>query len=156
LEFIGMPETSRLKSRDTLHLNKSDSPQRTDAQIVKPASNITLAPWKIILHIGADSLIAVRLEVAQQLIMGRADIIDGHRPGLDLSPYGAQDAGVSRRHAVLVNAEDGLYICDLISTNGTHVNGYGLQPNKLYKLNRGDRIECGKMHITLQVMTRAG
>src|SRR2546421_12437455 len=111
-----MPETSRLNSRDTLHLEKDNAPQLPGAQTVKPAPHTRLASWQIILHIGTESLTAVRLEVAQQLMIGRTDLLEGHTPGLDLSPHGAQDAGVSRRHAVLINAEEGLYMCDLVST----------------------------------------
>jgi pSer/pThr/pTyr-binding forkhead associated (FHA) protein len=111
-------------------------------------------PWRIILHIGADSLASVGLEVnSNSIVVGRGDPAEGHTPGLDLGPFGAQDAGVSRRHAVIFASDESLFIRDLGSTNGTFVNGYALEPNQPYRLSEGDRIEFGQLLLTFRVVS---
>jgi hypothetical protein len=91
------------------------------------------------------SFSSVRLEVTDLLNIGRADPMDGYLPGLDLAPFGGQDAGVSRRHATLFVADNTLYIRDLASINGTRVNGATLKPNDPYPLEEGDKIEFGHL-----------
>jgi pSer/pThr/pTyr-binding forkhead associated (FHA) protein len=85
-------------------------------------------------------------------MLGRADPEEGYVPAIDLGPYGAHDAGVSRRHAVLFSAEGGLYIRDLGSTNGTRINGFDLEPNQAYKLHEGDRLEFGHVKTQFHVV----
>ena len=46
--------------------------------------------------------------------------------------------GVSRMHARLVRKEDGLYMSDLNSTNGTYLNGKLIESGKDYQLKEGD------------------
>ena len=50
---------------------------------------------------------------------------------------------VSRRHAQLTVADDGAYIEDLASTNGTTVNGNPSTPHERYRLNEGDVLGFG-------------
>jgi pSer/pThr/pTyr-binding forkhead associated (FHA) protein len=122
-------------------------------QRARATQTFAALPWRIILYIGkTETVTPLHLEVSVPLTIGRADLVEGHVPGVDLGPFGAQDAGVSRRHAVLWGTEDGLYVRDLGSTNGTLVNGFKLQPKMSYKLRNGDRIEVGQMQCTLQVV----
>src|ERR1041385_4567797 len=108
--------------------------------------------WRLVIFMGSDALTSVRLDVSGQLSIGRADVLDGHIPGLDLGPYGAQDKGVSRRHAIISPSDDGLNIRDLGSTNGTRVNGYKLESNQPYKLADNDEIEFGQLHLTVKIV----
>src|ERR1051325_6268337 len=94
----------------------------------------TKAPCRVMLNIGNDIPSAVRLELSGQVMVGRADIVDGHLPALDLGLYGGQDAGGSRRHAVMFVAENALFVRDLGSTNGTKINGLRLPPNEACKV----------------------
>ena len=56
----------------------------------------------------------------------------------------AGDAGVSRRHAVLVRHGDGsLSVRDLGSANGTAVNGQDITPGVDVTLTDGDRVAIG-------------
>ncbi len=135
--------------RSTTYLGTSSNPPLLQ-QRVRPAHTPT--SWRIILYIGkSETVTAMRLEVDRPMTIDRADLVEGYIPGVDLGPFGGQDAGVSRRHAVIWGAEDGLYIQDLDSTNGTHINGFRLQPKQPYKLRNNDRVEVGQMQVTLGI-----
>jgi pSer/pThr/pTyr-binding forkhead associated (FHA) protein len=136
--------------RGTAILSKIDSPPLLQQRLSPPK---TLAPWRIILYIGkTETVTAMRLDVDGLLTVGRADLVEKFIPGVDLGPFGGQDAGVSRRHALLWGTDDGLYIRDLESTNGTYINGFRLQPKQPYKLRNNDKIEVGQMHIVVQII----
>ncbi len=66
---------------------------------------------------------------------------------VDLAPFGAIQLGVSRRHAVIHREEDGYYITDLNSTNGTRINGRRLLPNAPCRLSSGDVIRLGRLNL---------
>src|SRR5258708_20747076 len=112
-----------------------------------PATNGKV--WKVNLHIGSESSQAMSLDISGQLSVGRTDALDGFTPGLDLGPFGAQDAGVSRRHAAIYPHDNALLLRDLGSTNGTFLNGFSLDRNKSYKLSDGDEIELGQLRVQL-------
>ncbi len=136
----------------TVHLNRDENPVLLQ-QHVRSTQTYAAQPWRVILYIGkTETLTSLGLEVSTPVMVGRADPVEGYIPGVDLGPFGGQDAGVSRRHAVLWGTDDGLYIRDLASTNGTLVNGFKLQPNISYKLRNGDRIEVGQMQCVLRVV----
>lgn len=73
-------------------------------------------------------------------------------PDLDLSPYQAYAAGVSRLHASLKRDGKRVAIMDLGSANGTYVNGKRLAPNTERLLNHGDVVALGKFKF--QVLLR--
>lgn len=56
-----------------------------------------------------------------------------------------EDFAVSRMHARISKEEDGLYLEDLNSTNGTYKNGLRMQPYERRKLEEGDEIKMGKV-----------
>jgi len=86
----------------------------------------------------------------ERLVIGRRDRRSaGGQADVDLTPYGAQRAGVSRMHAAIQVRSDGVTITDLNSTNGTFLNGFALRPHQPYKLRHGDEITLGR--LTLQV-----
>jgi hypothetical protein len=106
----------------------------------------------LLLQIGGENQTTVGLEVRERVLLGRADPISNFYPGLDLTPYGGQDGGVSRRHAAIIQDGDSqaLYLEDLNSTNGTHINGFSLEPRRRYRLRDGDEIELGRVHMVLR------
>lgn len=55
-----------------------------------------------------------------------------------------EDLSVSRMHARIVREQDGMYLEDLNSTNGTFKNGLRMQPYEKRKLEEGDEIRFGK------------
>ncbi|MCC7406163.1 MAG: FHA domain-containing protein [Bdellovibrionales bacterium] len=61
------------------------------------------------------------------------------------------DGHVSRRHFELTQTNEGLYLTDLGSANGTEVNGHPVTPHEPYKLNSGDRISIMDLLIFLEL-----
>lgn len=57
--------------------------------------------------------------------------------------------GVSRCHAEILVASDACQIADLGSTNGTHVNGTHLAPNRPVVLHEGDTIHIARIQLTV-------
>ncbi|MCC7449767.1 MAG: FHA domain-containing protein [Anaerolineae bacterium] len=119
---------------------------------LRPPLIFTPAPsiWRMILYIGTESEQAVGVDIDGQVMIGRADPVDDYTPELDLTAYGARDAGVSRRHAVLFVADDRVYLRDLGSTNGTRVNTRPLAPDHPCIVAAGDRIEFGNLQVVIQ------
>ncbi len=56
------------------------------------------------------------------------------------------DTSVSRRHAEIVRKGDSIYIQDLNSSNGVHINGV---PRKSATLRKGDEVRIGAFHFQL-------
>lgn len=73
-------------------------------------------------------------------------------PDVDLESYGAQDQGISRLHAEIRMAENGVHVVDLDSINGTLVNGRRLEPQEPAPIRHKDIIQLG--HLKLQVVSR--
>lgn len=92
-----------------------------------------------------DHADAIVLEPKSELLIGRSDVKASDSPDLDLSPYGAAEKGVSRRHAVIQRGEDTLTLVDLESTNGTYLNGQRLLPKQPRVLRDGDEIRLGRL-----------
>jgi pSer/pThr/pTyr-binding forkhead associated (FHA) protein len=110
------------------------------------------APWRLLLQIGGENQTTVGIEVRDRIVLGRGDPVASFYPDLDLSPYGGQEGGVSRRHAAIIQDEENkaLYVEDLDSTNGTRINGFSLEPRRRYRLRDGDELELGHVHMILR------
>ena len=72
-------------------------------------------------------------------------------PDLDLSPYQAYTAGVSRMHALIKRDGKRVIIMDLGSANGTYVNGKRLTPQTERMLSHGDVIALGKFKFQILI-----
>ncbi len=83
--------------------------------------------------------------------LGRRDPASGAFPEVDLGPFGAAEAGVSREHAKITRVGgDRFYIVDLNSTNSTSVNGETLEPFKPRLLEDGDEITMGLLRLVFR------
>jgi hypothetical protein len=74
---------------------------------------------------------------------------------IDLSPYGAHDKGVSRRHAAIEREGNSLFLWDLTSSNGTYLNGIRLTPLQLHQVHDGDEICLGRLILRIYFQTPA-
>jgi class 3 adenylate cyclase len=94
---------------------------------------------------------AVRLEVRLaggtrehflrgETLIGRRQPGTSQVPDIDLR----EDEAISRRHARILPLEDGFYVEDLDSANGTRLNGEWLRPAAPQRLATGDLIELGE------------
>lgn len=97
----------------------------------------------------AGTLEPVYLCFDRELILGRK--ADGPSEGnmFDLSALGGYQAGISRRHAMILKVEDGYEIVDLASTNGSWLNNERLVPNKPVPLTSGSQLRFGQMQLLI-------
>lgn len=91
------------------------------------------------------------LSTRNEFTMGRISEGQPIMPDIDLSPYQAYAAGVSRLHAVIKRDGNRIIFLDLGSANGTYINGKRLTPNAEQVLNHGDIIALGKLKLQILV-----
>lgn len=75
-------------------------------------------------------------------------------PDVDLNKYEAYDAGISRMHAELRIADDGVYVVDLESSNGTIVNGKRIAAQEPEPINHGDILQLGRLRLQVIAQSR--
>ena len=94
----------------------------------------------------------IRAPINEFIVLGRSEnrLSKASQPDVDLTPYGAVQLGVSRRHAIINVQTDRVMIKDANSTNGTYLNDFALAPTHAYRLRHGDEIRLGQH--SLQVM----
>lgn len=73
------------------------------------------------------------------------------RVDIDLSPYQAYEAGVSRHHVSIFVGENLVTATDLGSTNGTRLNGELLPRFIPEGLKDGDILTLGKLKLEVQI-----
>jgi hypothetical protein len=73
-------------------------------------------------------------------------------PDVDLTPYKAYEAGVSRMHASIRFIDEQVTITDLGSANGTRINGMKISSHIPHPIKHGDILTLGKFKI--QVLLR--
>jgi pSer/pThr/pTyr-binding forkhead associated (FHA) protein len=88
--------------------------------------------------------------VPKRLIIGRADPGRGFHPDIDLTPYGAMAAGVSRKHALLSIHSDTFQIKDLGSVNGTFVNRERLPSRQTTTLCDDVELRFGTLRLRIE------
>lgn len=91
------------------------------------------------------------LSSRNEFTMGRISEGQPIMPDIDLSPYQAYAAGVSRLHAVIRRNGNAIVFMDLGSANGTFINGSRLTPNTEQTLQHGDILALGKMRIQVLI-----
>jgi pSer/pThr/pTyr-binding forkhead associated (FHA) protein len=84
--------------------------------------------------------------------LGRYDEDRAQQPDIDLTMYNALEKGVSSLHASIQHSQDGVWLQDAGSTNGTYLNGRRLTANQNYIVRDGDEIQLGRLvtHIQFQ------
>ncbi len=99
---------------------------------------------KILLHIqNAEKPLMVSL--IRQIVIGRFDVDTNQTPDIDLSEYGAQEKGVSRRHVTIMIEDETIKVMDMGSANCTFMNGQKLIPNQARILRDGDELRLGRL-----------
>jgi hypothetical protein len=92
----------------------------------------------------------IKLDVDDDLLIGRKDNARGIFPDVDLGLDGGYDAGVSRRHAILSYEDSAYRVEDLGSANGTFINGRRLAPQSPTQLTNGDELKCGTLLLRVE------
>jgi hypothetical protein len=86
------------------------------------------------------------------VVVGREDAPSNSFPDIDLTPYGAEEGGVSRLHARIVQSGDAWTIEDLESTNFTFINRKRIAPKTPTPLSDGDEIRLGRVGLRFNML----
>lgn len=144
---------AQLIGRDTLTTqsiateNLKTASRRTTGEMSQPVEGENA--WAN-LHL-LDTGQVLPLSSRNEFTMGRISEGQPIMPDIDLSPYQAYAAGVSRLHAVIRRSGEAVVFMDLGSANGTFINGNRLIPNTEQMLNHGDILALGKMRIQVLI-----
>ncbi len=95
----------------------------------------------ILISTGAE----MALPDQEEITVGREDPSSGIFPDVDLTPYGGEDGGVSRRHSRLLHIGDDYFVEDLQSTNFTKLDGQRLPAHVRERLEDGARLDFGRV-----------
>jgi hypothetical protein len=110
--------------------------------------SVALGANSIALYIDND-VEPLILELTNQAILGRYTPNSTPQPRIDLTPYRAQERGVSRMHAIIRRTGSGLVLQDLASSNGTWLNGVKLQPYIQTPIKSGDHFQVSQIDIEI-------
>ena len=91
------------------------------------------------------------LSTKNEFTMGRISEGQPIMPDIDLSPYQAYAAGVSRLHGVIKRDGNRIIFMDLGSANGSYINGKRLASNVEQVLNHGDIVALGKLKMQVLI-----
>jgi pSer/pThr/pTyr-binding forkhead associated (FHA) protein len=95
----------------------------------------------------------LQIIVDNRVILGRKDT-GGNLPNpeIDLTPFNADQLGVSRHHLEIYVEEDLLRARDLNSGNGTLLNGVKLNPNNPVTLKHNDHLQLGNLKLDMRII----
>lgn len=124
-----------------------DSDQEEDDRIPL----LPLDPDRIQLQLFIDGNEAVQLQGASEYIIGRTDLPGGWEPAVDLTPFGGEPGGVSRRHARIFIEDGQPYIEDIGSLNGTYINTVRLITRVPQPLRDRDQLLFGRVLVELRI-----
>ncbi|MBC8100002.1 MAG: FHA domain-containing protein [Armatimonadetes bacterium] len=94
-----------------------------------------------------EQKVSIDIANLNEMFIGRIDPDTNERPEIDLTDYGAQEKGVSRRHALIIRKDGSLHVVDKTSYNGTFLNGQRLIAEQPRVLRDGDDIRLGYLVV---------
>lgn len=110
-----------------------------------------LPTWRVRFDLASDPSVCFGLDINGEIILGRGV----KEPNfVDLTPYGAMDAGVSREHLMIRPAVSNLYFIDMGSTNGTSRNERSIGVNTPVGVVDRDTIALGRLRFVVRVLKR--
>ena len=130
----------------TARIQATEAIFTTSEPAQKPAAPIPVSGAQINLHIIRTGQI-IPLEGRADYTIGRVSDGQSILPDVDLSPFDAYTQGVSRLHATFRIRENGYYIEDLGSSNGTRINNNKIPPLVEQTIQHGDVISLGRFKI---------
>jgi hypothetical protein len=120
------------------------------ASQIKSSIDVKLLPENGIgIHVAGETQ-PLYVPISKELTIGRTiEVTPASEDFLDLASLNAGTMGVSRRHVTIRRVESGYEVIDLVSTNGTWLNGERLIPNKPYSLSSGSQLRIGNMRLLI-------
>lgn len=128
LPFLDTVRPPHLMPAKTEHLDDGNSPKR-------------------VLFVIPHSRRRAQIILRDVIRVGRGDEEADVMPEFDLTNDQGLDNGVSREHAMIKLANQGVFLIDLDSTNGTSLNKSRLPANIPYRLHSGDEIRFGDLLV---------
>ncbi len=137
---------------DSVELVRQYKTREVDGQVVGPPpprwGTTTFDRYRrLVLREGGGDFLVVDVHRTGRVVLGRYDPETGTSPGVDLTPFRAQELGVSRQHARLEVHDRSLFIADLGSTNGTYLNDARLPAHRPCLLRNGDAVRLGMLRM---------
>jgi hypothetical protein len=129
----------QIKSITTMTISPQDSPLELLFNDMQPK----VAPDTVAIHIPGKEQ-PLTFHNREEITLGRSGSSSLSLPDIDIIGREGILLGVSRQHAVIRRSEQGYFLHDLNSTNGTWHNGKKLIPEHPYRLNSGDQIRLGE------------
>ena len=150
-----MSQQLKIKPTELLSAQRFDSVM-TDELDYRPvplatADEHALPVWRVRFLSTANKEQQFGLEINNEICLGRGK---NESDLIDLTPYGAETMGVSRRHVVLRPTAANLFVIDRGSTNGTKRNGRSIGINTPYALADGDILSLGNLQLTVNIVRR--
>lgn len=110
--------------------------------------------WRVILTPVGVTGRPMPLEIRGDVVIG-SHRDSNERLDVNIASWRGYDHGVSRRHIMLRPSRHKLFVMDLRSTNGTHINGLPLGVGWAYALKDGDLMTLGRLHVRVRITQEA-
>jgi len=88
-------------------------------------------------------------EIVDHAVVGRDD--GESNVDIDLTPFGPEVKGVSRRHAEFKVHDGKLFVVDLGSSNGTYLKGKRIEVGEPTEVSNGSVLSFGALHVQVQI-----
>ena len=88
-------------------------------------------------------------QIVGQAVIGRDD--GESKVDIDLTEFGPEVRGVSRRHAEFKVRDGVLYVVDLGSSNGTYLKGRRIEAGRATEVPNGSVLSFGALHVQVQI-----
>jgi len=122
----------------------SEEPSAAPVDAQSPDEPATVA----LIH--EDSGTEYVLSAKPESVVGRADPVSGIVPDVDLSGVDSKRT-LSRRHATILSRDDGFFLQEESSGNGTFVNGERVESGVPVKLETGDKVRFGFVETVFEL-----
>jgi pSer/pThr/pTyr-binding forkhead associated (FHA) protein len=142
------------KATQRLELGEPEILEALLKQQTREMANVALGKAREVLLLVENGIRRLELYNETTFLLGRFAKSTPRGKHVDLSPFSAQDRGVSRIHAQLHMDENKLYITDMDSTNGTFVDGVRLLPHQPHLLRQGSQIMLGRLNMQVMYKTQ--
>jgi hypothetical protein len=143
LVHIAGENTNNIRTASIEDFARIEIPTFPEPPIDAPDSRVAL------LVLDSEEVIHIRGE--DEFTLGRSTKGQTIIPDIDLSPFQAYEAGVSRLHANINIAVSNITLKDLGSANGTRLNGLRIEPHQEQILKNGDILTFGKLKIQVLI-----
>lgn len=150
------PKLGRTELLDESSLRDAVTTQELNL-IYQPFPNTTAAGsterpvWRVQFEMVTDPSRRFGLDINGEVVFGRGSNVPNV---VDMTPYDADIAGVSRNHLLLRPTANNLLVMDLGSTNGTMRNGRTIGRKTPYSLIDGDVLSLGKLQFYVHIIER--